>query len=99
MAYIKADQARSPRHFWTLIEVLVDQGESTENEGKWSLSIGEWSGNRRVGVRWNGTADMPAGNPQSRGNPTWFILPPEFHEAVMNFVPEEKKQLAKSLLK
>ena len=77
----------------------MDQGESTDDEWKWSLSIGEWCGERRMGVRWNGTPDSPAGNPQSRGNPTWFILPPEFHEALMNVVPQEQIELTKALLK
>ena len=47
MSYIKPEQARSPREYWTLIQVLVDQGESNGNEGKWSLAVGEWEGERR----------------------------------------------------
>ncbi len=98
MAYIKPEQARSPREHWTLIQVLVDQGESSEKEGRWSLAVGEWDGERRLAVRWNGTKDRPAGNPQSRGMPTWFVLPPEFEEPLMSIVPPGKIALAEALL-
>ena len=98
MPYIKPEQARSPRQHWTLIQVLIDQGESDDNAGKWSLAVGEWDGERRLAIRWNGTEDRPAGNPQSRGMPTWFVLPPEFEEALISIVPGDKVSLAKALL-
>ncbi|MGA8573653.1 MAG: hypothetical protein ACLP7A_01930 [Desulfobaccales bacterium] len=98
MSYIKPEQARSPREYWTLIQVLVDQGESNGTEGKWSLAVGDWDGERRLAVRWNGTKDRPAGNPQSRGMPTWFVLPPEFEGALISIVPADKVALVKALL-
>jgi len=42
-----------------------------------------------VGIRWNGSEDGPGiGNPQSRGNATWFILPEELAQAVLNRLDE-----------
>ena len=98
MPYIKPEQARSPRQHWTLIQVLIDQGQSDDSEGKWSLAVGEWDGERRLAARWNGTEDRPAGNPQSRGMPTWFVLPPEFEKALISMVQADKVALAKALL-
>jgi hypothetical protein len=98
MAYIPADQVRSPREHWTLIQVLIDQGESTENDGRWSLAIGAWDGERRLAARWNGTKERPAGNPQSRGIGTWFVMPEEFAEPLMALVGPDKLAVAKALL-
>jgi hypothetical protein len=93
MAYIPADQVRSPRDQWTLIQVLVDNGESA-----WSLAVGEWEGQRRLAARWNGHDQRPAGNPQSRGIATWFVMPPEFEKPLLAIVPPNKLALAKALL-
>ena len=98
MPYIKADQVKAPRGSWTLIQVLVDQGASDEDEGRWSLAVGEWEGERRLAVRWNGSEEKPAGNPQSRGIATWFVMPPEFEAPLMSIVPIDKLPLAKALL-
>jgi hypothetical protein len=101
MGYVKADQVRSPRDSWTLIHVLVDQGESDADDGRWSLAIGEWEGQRRLAVRWNGKKDRPAGNPQSRGISTWFVLPPEFEKPLIDsaaVVAPDKLALTKALL-
>ena len=78
--------------------MLVDQGESDDKEGRWSLAVGEWDGGRRLAARWNGREERPAGNPQSRGIATWFVLPPEFVEPLMAVVPPEKLGLARALL-
>lgn len=96
--YTKAEQVRSPKESWTLIQVLVDQGESTDSDVRWSLAIGEWEGERRLAARWNGSSERPAGNPQSRGIATWFVLPSEFEEPLLSVVPPEQLVLAKALL-
>lgn len=98
MTYVPADQVRAPREQWTLIQVLIDQGESDDETGRWSLAVGEWEGQRRLAARWNGRDGKPAGNPQSRGIATWFVLPPEFEKPIMAVVPPEKLALAKALL-
>jgi hypothetical protein len=34
-------------------------------------------------MRWNGTEDYPLGNPQSRGLPTWFIVPDQHWKQIL----------------
>jgi len=34
-------------------------------------------------MRWNGTKDNQIGSPQSRGIPTWFIVPAKYQEAIL----------------
>ena len=93
MSYVKPEEVRSPREYWTLIHVIIDQGE-----GQWALALGEWEGVRRLGIRWNGTSEKPAGNPQSRGIATWFVLPVGFEETLMAIVPPDKVTLVKALM-
>jgi hypothetical protein len=77
-----------------LIDVLYDGGESEH-----AVAIGEWNGVRRLAMRWNGTEERPAGNPQSRGNATWFVLPPEIYDAgIIDKLPTNKQAIAKALL-
>lgn len=101
MGYVKAEDVRSPKGAWNLIHVIVDNGASTEEKGGWSLSVGTWYDKPRLAARWNGH-DGPegsaAGNPQSRGIPTWFILPEEFEKPLMAIVPADKLALTKALL-
>lgn len=94
MTHIKPEDVRSPKAHWHLFEVIRDLGE-----GDGAYALGEWDGTRTIGFRWNGTATNPIGNPQSRGLPTWTILPAELHEAVLGLLTdEEKQQTARRLL-
>lgn len=53
------------------IKVLHDTGADG-----YSIAAFTWDNRRAVGIRWNGGEDAhEVGNPQSRGLPTWFILP------------------------
>lgn len=54
------------------------------NTGQDGYSVASmlWEGAPAVGIRWNGHPKNPIGNPQSRGIPTWFILPSEIAPAV-----------------
>lgn len=61
------------------INVLYDGGA-----GSWSLVRLIWDNKPRVAIRWNGRAsDDKVGNPQSRGLPTWFVLPEEIAEFIV----------------
>ena len=66
----------SPKTRVSNLNVILDEGE-----GQYSVTFLNWDGEKSVGVRWNGTADNPLGNPQSRGIPTWFIMPKEIATA------------------
>lgn len=48
------------------------------------MAIGRWDGEPVLAMRWNGTDDNAIGNPQSRGLPTWFIVPSEFRLALLD---------------
>src|SRR5260370_40812288 len=61
MAYTEAKDVRSPREHWRLIEVLEDQGERgvEDDEGRWSLGIDEWDGDRLLGAELYGVETRP----------------------------------------
>ena len=86
---------RSPKAHWTLIDVLYNGGDDDH-----SLAIGEWDQRRVLAARWNGNSAKEIGNPQSRGLPTWFVLPDVYWAAILEqpFVPREKVKLAEALL-
>jgi hypothetical protein len=50
------------------------------NGGPGSCSVAElsWDGEPGIGMRWNGDGGRGIGNPQSRGQPTWFLVPEPF---------------------
>ena len=79
MSYIDPQTVTSPKHSWVLREVIFNTGDDG-----WSVARGEWAGNEAFGIRWNGSSgDSAIGNPQSRGIPTWFILPEEICGAII----------------
>jgi hypothetical protein len=50
-------------------------------------------------MRWNGSEDNPLGNPQSRGIPTWFIIPKgDYANAIIESLTPEKKQMVRNFL-
>lgn len=93
VAYVTPDEVNSPKAHWRLADVLLDRGP-----GSCAYAIGEWDGERRIGFRWNGTDNNPIGNPQSRGLPTWTMLDPEMHNAVIAILPSDKQVLARRFL-
>jgi hypothetical protein len=93
MKYISPKDVVSPRVHWHLFEVILDGGERGA-----SYALGSWDGERSVGFRWNGSSDAPIGNPQSRGLPTWTILDPALHEAIVGLVASDKRAIVKAYL-
>ncbi|MEQ9468952.1 MAG: hypothetical protein RLN88_16200 [Ekhidna sp.] len=62
--------------------------DGKDGEYPFSIAIINWDGNKAYGIRWNvsdsewdnpekmiGGTKQCVGNPQSRGNSTWFIVP------------------------
>lgn len=68
--YIRPSDVHAPKRHWQLFHVLFDGGPEQS-----SLAIGRWDGRPVLVLRWNGNEDKPLGNPQSRGLPTWFVMP------------------------
>ena len=73
MSFIDPKTVTSPKGHWLLLKVVVNTGD-----GGWSLARGEWDKRPVWASRWNGSDKYEGiGNPQSRGIPTWFVLPDE----------------------
>lgn len=89
--YIKPVEVTSPKSYWRLLEVLHDGGP-----GGWAAAEGQWESNgrweNRLALRWNGTSDTKNGNPQSRGRPTWFLIPPELEDSLRKAVSAEARK-------
>lgn len=90
---VRPQDVKSPKEHWTLIDVLIETAD-------WSLALGEWDGDRRLAVRWNGDDERPKGNPVSHGMPTWFVLPDEFIDLLLesSLISSEKSRLARVCL-
>jgi hypothetical protein len=84
MAYVEPATVRAPRASIRSVEVLYNRGQ-----GEWSVARVTWEDRERLGIRWNGGDDGPGiGNPQSRGNATWFILPDELQDVILSKVDD-----------
>ena len=79
MGYKDPAKVVAPKTRWELTKVLCNTGQSG-----WSAAVGIWDGTPdTLAIRWNGDDDTGSpGNPQSHGNPTWFIVPGEMDQAV-----------------
>lgn len=96
--YITPDKVTSPRRRWSLIRVL-ETGDKEDSFGeRVAISIGKWDGRTVLGMRWNGDKNWPIGSPQSRGLPTWFIIPGRLQEAVIKTLSLDDQKLVRTLL-
>lgn len=80
-SYTKPKEVVSPKISLSNLVPIIDRGE-----WEYSLALLDWDRNPRVAIRWNGGTEdgkIHPGNPQSRGLPTWFIVPDEYHVAVL----------------
>lgn len=89
--FILPEKVKSPKNRISGDIKVLRRGEA----GDWSLVKLTWDGENRYGIRWNGNDnDNGIGNPQSRGVPTWFILPDEIGSLI-----EANRNLCNSLSK
>lgn len=88
MTFTPPETVLSPKGIVKNVRVLLNTGP----EG-WSLARLQWEGKEVVGLRWNGDTNSPLGNPQSRGIPTWFVLPDEIAQVVEAHYAGEALQL------
>ena len=90
--YISATAVISPKKHWSLIAVLEDKGPRDA-----ALALGRWDNDPCLAMRWNGDNDEnPIGNPQSRGLPTWFVVPKGYVETILSTLPADKLTLARN---
>jgi|ERR1019366_900182 hypothetical protein len=90
MAYIDPNRVIAPKSLVSNVEVVYDSGPQTE-EG-WSVVRLRWDRKDAVGIRWNGDPDDKGiGTPQAFGQPTWFLVPSELQDKVL----EEAEKLAR----
>ena len=75
----------SPKERVKSVEVIFDKGPV---DYSWSVARLKWDDSSVVGIRWNGDSNSTKGLPQARGNPTWFVLPSELADAVLNAAQE-----------
>ncbi|TAL17145.1 hypothetical protein EPN96_06575 [bacterium] len=90
MSYIDPKLVISPKALVSDLKVKYDGGEN-----EWALASMKWDGREAIGMRWNGGSNDPRfpgiGNPQSRGVPTWFILPDEVADVIIDMLKLSKK--------
>src|SRR5277367_1806032 len=91
--YTPPTQCHSPRKQWTLLKVLEDRGPTQT-----SLAIGRWNDKPCLAIRWNGSDLEPIGNPQSRGLPTWFVLPDHLTDTILQGLPQADRALARNFI-
>lgn len=81
MAYIDPKTVVSPKHIVDQVEVVFDAGPV---EQSWAVATLSWEHKDAVGIRWNGEPlGKGIGTPQARGVPTWFIVPEELQDTVL----------------
>jgi hypothetical protein len=85
--YVRPQDVHSPKSHWTLVHVLFDGGENDGKSAGNSLAIGRWDSRHVLAMRWNGNGENPIGNPQSRGLPTWFIVPQQHWNQILETGP------------
>jgi len=96
---IDPQDVQSPKRHLALVSVLVNSGLDG-----YSVALVRWDGAPKLAMRWNGTDENPIGNPQSRGLPTWFVVPDEFIQSTLAatngngvpIVPAESQALARN---
>lgn len=93
MSFKNPEEILSPRGRIKDLEVL-------EKNEYYSIALLKWDDKDVIGVRWNGDENS-VGIPQSRGVPTWFILPDEISELYVEkyFKKIKEKEIVSERLK
>lgn len=86
MAYVEPATVWAPKASIRSLEILYNSIPG--GPGGWSVARVNWENDLRLGIRWNGGEGPGVGNPQSRGNATWFILPDELQDVILNKIDE-----------
>ncbi len=98
MAYVDPKTVQAPKNRVRRVQVIHDEGPR-RGHGSWSAALLDWDDKTDVlALRWNGGEESPIGNPQSRGKPTWFIVPNELAESIRERVEEMAESQGGGLL-
>jgi len=93
MAYIDPTTVVAPTTVISEIEIVYDSHRDSPEEETWSVARFLWNRKPAVGIRWNGYPDNKGiGTPQAFGKPTWFLVPAELENRIL----EEADRLARS---
>ena len=99
--YPQPEDVTSPKLHWTLIKVLFkgDPHNPTNHDPEgYSVAVGMWDGHPCLAIRWNANEERPVGNPQSRGLPTWFIVPDDLVNPILSTVEPDVQVYARNIL-
>ena len=80
---ILPEKVTSPMDRWEMDQVIFNSANPENDAASYSIAIGLWDSQRALVMRWNGGKEKPKGNPVSRGYPTWFVIPPDFHRNII----------------
>jgi hypothetical protein len=100
--FIQPENVTSPRQHWRLIKVLFkgDRSDAEKhNPDNYSVAVGMWDDTPCLAIRWNCSEERPVGHPHSRGLPTWFIVPNELREGILQTLPPDAESFARSILR
>jgi hypothetical protein len=89
VSYQNPTQVKSPKDAVRHLKVIYDGGEQADDYSEWegwSVAELEWYEEPTMACRWNGSTTnqdvSEIGNPQSRGNATWFIIPRPLQDVI-----------------
>jgi hypothetical protein len=75
------EEVTSPQNRLELREVVFQNGD---RDRSYAVAIGNWDAEPSLLIRWNGTEKQPKGNPISTGYATWFVIPHELEQAILD---------------
>ncbi|MEM6187680.1 hypothetical protein [Shewanella vaxholmensis] len=81
MSYVDPSTVISPKTSVSAVRVLEDK-----QEGSFSIARIRYDNEDVIACRWNGSDSEPSGHPNSRGIPTWFIIPTEIENDILQGV-------------
>ncbi len=84
MAYIDPQTVIAPKSLVSNVRVVYDSPPTSE-EGFSVVTLRWGNDGDAVGIRWNGDPDDKGiGTPQAFGQPTWFLIPKELREPILD---------------
>src|SRR5271170_940762 len=94
MAYVDPSEVVSPKDSVEDVHVVYDRGPVPCS---WSVAQLKWKKVSSLAIRWNGD-ESNGGSPQSRGNPTWFIVPDDLSDAVLEAARKLREEEERGLM-